>query len=363
MDGTKPTGIYWQGVRIEGSHNALNGFDVQECGGELLYVGSNARCNYIQSTLDHPAFANSTSIGSFKPYAIYGAANYIVLSLTTYSSYNQLEGVVTGTNEVIVTSDTGAYYRIEKAGFLPQTTSFGQSSATSFISGSTYITEEASSQYFEFDGTKAKLLKQIDLPVGLLEQKKEKSYAFRIYDTRTDKSARKDHVFYFIFDPYLTLRCNVVFTSSQMFLEVFEGGTNSQIYIYAPLSDYADVYWTISRGSMYAMLKTSDGFFNYGRKDYSESAFGTMKYLRLPPCSLSNFHDLDGNITEPLDVTGYFGTTYPLKDNIRSQMDYVNSGTSRPKVNTVGFCFFDTSLNKPIYWTGAKWVDATGADV
>lgn len=361
--GTKPTGIYWQGVRIEGSHNALNGFDVQEIGGELLYIGSNARCNYIQASLDHPAFANSTSIGSFKPYAIYGLANYIILSLTTYSNYNQLDGIVSGSNEVIITSDTGAYYRIEKAGFLPQETSFGQSSATGFISGSTYITEEDSSQYFEFDGTKAKLLKQIDLPVGLLEQKKEKSYAFRIYDTRTDKSVRKDSVFYLVFNPYQTLRCNVIFLSQSFTLEVYDGTTNTQMYINAPLSEYADVYWTISRGKMFVMIKTSDGFFNYGRKDYDDSALGSLRYLRLPPCSLSNFHDLDGNITEPLDVTGNFGTTYPLKNNIRSLVDYVNSGSSRPKINTVGFCFFDTTLNKPIYWTGAKWVDANGASV
>lgn len=29
----------------------------------------------------------------------------------------------------------------------------------------------------------------------------------------------------------------------------------------------------------------------------------------------------------------------------------------------VGQCIFDTTLNKPIWWTGDKWVDAIGADV
>lgn len=28
-----------------------------------------------------------------------------------------------------------------------------------------------------------------------------------------------------------------------------------------------------------------------------------------------------------------------------------------------GFCYFDTTLGKPIWWTGTKWIDATGADV
>lgn len=40
-------------------------------------------------------------------------------------------------------------------------------------------------------------------------------------------------------------------------------------------------------------------------------------------------------------------------------------GGTRPTLTTTnkGYQFFDTTLNKPIYWTGAKWVDATGADV
>lgn len=28
-----------------------------------------------------------------------------------------------------------------------------------------------------------------------------------------------------------------------------------------------------------------------------------------------------------------------------------------------GQCFFDKNINKPKWWTGTKWVDATGADV
>lgn len=36
---------------------------------------------------------------------------------------------------------------------------------------------------------------------------------------------------------------------------------------------------------------------------------------------------------------------------------------SRPNNVPSGFQYFDTTINKPIYWTGTKWVDATGADV
>lgn len=29
----------------------------------------------------------------------------------------------------------------------------------------------------------------------------------------------------------------------------------------------------------------------------------------------------------------------------------------------IGIHLFDTTLNKPIYWSGTAWVDATGAEV
>lgn len=45
--------------------------------------------------------------------------------------------------------------------------------------------------------------------------------------------------------------------------------------------------------------------------------------------------------------------------------DSIQSGITakRPTEVQQGFFYFDTTLNKPIWWTGTKWVDATGADV
>jgi hypothetical protein len=40
-----------------------------------------------------------------------------------------------------------------------------------------------------------------------------------------------------------------------------------------------------------------------------------------------------------------------------------NVGSLRPTGIYEGYVYFDTTLNKPIWWTGSKWVDATGADV
>lgn len=45
----------------------------------------------------------------------------------------------------------------------------------------------------------------------------------------------------------------------------------------------------------------------------------------------------------------------------------LDKGTTanRPTLTSTdgGFCYFDTDLGKPIYWQGTKWVDATGADL
>lgn len=37
--------------------------------------------------------------------------------------------------------------------------------------------------------------------------------------------------------------------------------------------------------------------------------------------------------------------------------------TARPGGFPVGGCYFDTTLGKPIFWTGIKWVDSAGADL
>lgn len=40
-----------------------------------------------------------------------------------------------------------------------------------------------------------------------------------------------------------------------------------------------------------------------------------------------------------------------------------DSGSERPAMKPVGYMFFDTSLNKPIWFNGSNWVDASGVSV
>lgn len=52
-------------------------------------------------------------------------------------------------------------------------------------------------------------------------------------------------------------------------------------------------------------------------------------------------------------------------DRIVLSGTWFDSGTTsnRPTNVLVGFQYFDTTVNKPIFWDGSKWIDATGATV
>lgn len=39
------------------------------------------------------------------------------------------------------------------------------------------------------------------------------------------------------------------------------------------------------------------------------------------------------------------------------------AGNNRPDMPVVGYQYFDTTINKPIFYDGSKWIDATGATV
>lgn len=48
--------------------------------------------------------------------------------------------------------------------------------------------------------------------------------------------------------------------------------------------------------------------------------------------------------------------------NIPALPNNIGTSLKRPVNKGIGQIFFDTTLNKPIWWTGLKWIDATGAN-
>lgn len=63
--------------------------------------------------------------------------------------------------------------------------------------------------------------------------------------------------------------------------------------------------------------------------------------------------------TEPLIAK--FGEV--LANKLKKSYSSALTTESRPTLPVTGQFLFDTTLGKPVWWAGAKWVDATGAEV
>lgn len=74
---------------------------------------------------------------------------------------------------------------------------------------------------------------------------------------------------------------------------------------------------------------------------------------------------LSDNISTRLPITETAKLINPVVHLLmRDTNNKYGSTEDRPTLNLIkGFEYFDTTLNKPIWWNGTKWVDATGADV
>lgn len=94
--------------------------------------------------------------------------------------------------------------------------------------------------------------------------------------------------------------------------------------------------------------------------------------VNIDDLTLMNKYD---SYTKGKDVTGsyYFNKSnnalmiYTNKwkkvKTIDENLQESGSTLNRPVNIQAGFLYFDTNLNKPIWWTGERWVDATGAEV
>lgn len=89
------------------------------------------------------------------------------------------------------------------------------------------------------------------------------------------------------------------------------------------------------------------------------------------PSSFSNLHYHLYFNDKGLPKIQPTSNTTDLQNNAGYTLLYNASGTStnRPTsrltndFQTIGFQYFDTTLNKPIWWNGTAWVDATGTNV
>lgn len=85
--------------------------------------------------------------------------------------------------------------------------------------------------------------------------------------------------------------------------------------------------------------------------------------LTIPENSVLNF--IGGAIGNGIIIGNKTKVINLNVDRIVLSGTWFDSGTTsnRPTNVLVGFQYFDTTINKPIFWDGSKWIDATGATV
>lgn len=72
---------------------------------------------------------------------------------------------------------------------------------------------------------------------------------------------------------------------------------------------------------------------------------------------------IEGNNIAGNGALGYIPTIVSNASIINNIERNAGDSSSRPTSAVNGFAYYDTTLNKPIWWTGTKWVDATGQEV
>lgn len=92
------------------------------------------------------------------------------------------------------------------------------------------------------------------------------------------------------------------------------------------------------------LIGNSDGYF-YCIQNYTNKKRWTYSFIRENTCNFSE------KFTENNSLC--LGMSDSVIGSIRPNLASQRQGT----------IFFDTTINKPIWWTGTKWIDATGADV
>lgn len=97
----------------------------------------------------------------------------------------------------------------------------------------------------------------------------------------------------------------------------------------------------------------------------------TGSHYNIAKATASTYGILNNRPTPRADEAGTTYYAYDTKELfvwLGDKWIYYNNGfgesINRPSEYIYkGFIYFDTTINKPIWWTGEKWVDATGADV
>ena len=79
-----------------------------------------------------------------------------------------------------------------------------------------------------------------------------------------------------------------------------------------------------------------------------------------------NYVNAEGVAKIASSIKAKADTTYATKAELSAVANKINiagSTANRPTTAVLGQCYFDTDLNKPIWFNGTDWVDYTGATI
>lgn len=126
------------------------------------------------------------------------------------------------------------------------------------------------------------------------------------------------------------------------------------------------------------MIQVADNFNYRGKKpNFDRDSFDTLQDMKnYSENSLDDGHisycidNLPNNSSSTFKYFVYNSQTKKLNYRYGDNLYTINStivteNNQRPSLSNVdkGTMYFDNTLNKPIFWDGSKWVDATGATV
>lgn len=360
-DGKRPESIYWQGVRVEGIHNILSAFDIQECGGELLFIGKNARGNHVTATLDRPGFG-SMFVTDFRSYDVQGYGNILDLVSLSGASYNELPGKALNSNLVMLAQDGSFGCAISPETYpYPVKSNYLEPLLCSISStAGVAVNDSNESKYLTFADNRATLKKTLDLVVA---QNNSSSLAVSV-SFRLFLSKGESRTFYYVFDsPYSTISFKVLRDNSGFYSEVRNSSVEISKSVPPSGNDYVDVYINKNGCDVTCLLKDENNVV-ISRIDSPDEPFvasAVLKSFRITAGTvLSDLHVLKGQVSDPIDIKSKYGLYMPMATDLSARLDEVNSDSSRPVVTVRGFMFFDEKLGKPIWWNGYNWIDAYG---
>lgn len=184
----------------------------------------------------------------------------------------------------------------------------------------------------------------------------------------------------FVIDENNIKQLDYVLQDSKEFVESFS--TDYQKILYCYPNEFGDInsikdqnqfeikesfYWLNPDGSLVTKVIFASKLNDFTKNN---AIYNIVRYidlkgetLTIPENSVLNFiggaignGTIIGNKTKVINLN---------VDRIILSGTWFDSGitSNRPTNVLVGFQYFDTTVNKPIFWDGSKWIDATGATV